>query len=171
MDDDDNNLCCPNKECTNYFNDDIFLLNEYNVIECDKCGDIHNRDKDSFHQNDCSVLENIKNYKSFTKNKDNQKCNYCFRYLSKCNICENPCYTCVFNDCMRSQITGQELKNSSFVCQAHANTYQNSWVQGVPIILSDVDCEKCGVKKHIYIGDCCKNNRNNNERFYNKLYT
>lgn len=126
--------------------------------ECDICGIVSENNSCEWCHNSIinnNITENeFSGNRSFIKNKNNEKCKHCGKYLMKCNICDNSCYVCVYKDCSKSLLTGNELHYYSYLCKNHAVVATNRWTRNNYHSTSGIVCDNCGVNKANYKPKC-----------------
>lgn len=127
-------------KCENY------VLKYKNYKVCNFCGKIT---KISVNECNHNTINNVE----FVKNNNDKKCVYCNRYLMKCKLCNETCYICVFEDCLKSQITGNKNEKNLLMCEKHSENYNLKKF----IDTSNIICDNCGLKKYHREGDCIHN--------------
>lgn len=131
-------------ECENY----VLTLKNYD--KCNICGIICKNTCKSHNM----IFDNIDELNStFIKNKNDEKCKYCNRYLMKCKMCENSCYVCVFSNCGKSQLNGLKLEYYSYLCEKHSIGATNGWTNEITK-KSNIVCEDCGTNQTCYKPNC-----------------
>jgi hypothetical protein len=130
------------------------------TIECIQCGNIKVKDSECIceinkkinkfiQSNNCS--QDDINYK-----KSNEKCKYCAFTLQKCQSCDEPCYICII--CKKSNINGNEVEYSSYMCISHSQILKNCWIRNKLSFSSNEKCDNCGLQKNVYKDiKCCHN--------------
>lgn len=131
-------------ECENY------LVHFKNYKNCDACGSLYRTTcNHKLINNNQKEHNRSSKTQNFTQNPNKERCKYCYRYMNKCDKCENSCYVCVFKDCARSQLTGMKLKHYSYLCEKHAAVATDWWAREI-VKQSDFVCYECGINENYY---------------------